>query len=170
MDNRPLIRRYARVERERRFLLQKMPPGIDPNDFQRLYDCFVRETSLRLRRVEDPIGNVLVVKLGQKLPDPNAPNDPTRRMLTTIYLTEAEGLALSLDGVQSVKRRFKLEEQGAIFVIDQWESPSVLSGLLLAEVECESDAELAAIQLPAWAVAEVTTDPAYSAFALASRR
>lgn len=167
MDDRPLQRKYARIERERRFLLTSLPREVDPQDFVRLRDCFVSGTHLRLRYVEDPDGRVLVVKLGQKTPDPDDPNDTRRRIMTTIYLPEDEAASLPLTGTRSVKRRYKLAEQGWTFCIDVWEEPSAAKGLVLSEVECPSDEELSRITLPKWAEREVTEDSNYSAFVLA---
>jgi CYTH domain-containing protein len=168
MNERPLLRDYARLELERRFVLPVLPAAIDPGAFTRLRDLFVDGAGLRVRSVESPAGDVLVVKLGQKRPDPAAPMDPRHRRLTTIYLTAAEAAPLlALPGRRSTKRRYQLTEQGRPWAIDVWEQPTSRAGLVMAEVECDSDAELAAVQMPAWARAEVTEDPAYSAFVLA---
>lgn len=169
MSDRPQTRKYARIERERRFLLEALPPALEGAEFQRLRDCFVSGTHLRLRRVESPTGEVRVVKLGQKILDPEAPQDPRRRQMTTIYLPAEEAAALPLEGPRAVKRRYHLPEQGWTFCVDLWEEPSAVAGLILAEVECPSDAELDAIQLPAWAAREVTEDPSYSSINLVRR-
>lgn len=169
MSDRPLTRKYARVERERRFLVSKLPPELEGAPFKRLRDCFVRGTHLRLRQVESPEGEVVVVKLGQKIVDPEAPLDPRRRQMTTIYLPAGEAAALPLDGLRAVKRRYHLSEQGWTFCVDVWEAPSAVAGLILAEVECPSDAELDAVALPAWAEREVTEDSSYSSIELVSR-
>ena len=96
------------------------------------------------------------------------PTDPTRREMTTIYLAPGRAAHLScLEGPGSVKRRYKIVEQGWTWMIDVWETPARAAGLILAEVECPSDAELARIATPSWAVREVTNDPSYSAFTLA---
>ncbi|MCA8951531.1 MAG: hypothetical protein KDE27_18635 [Planctomycetes bacterium] len=165
--DRPLERRYYRWELERRFVLPALPTAVDSTSFHRLRDLFVAGSGLRVRIVESPDGTPIVVKLGQKRPDPAAPDDPRRRRLTTIYLTplEAEPL-LALPGRRSVKRRFHLAEQGRTWAVDVWEAPAARRGLVLAEVECDSDAELAAIRPPAWAGEEVTARPEFSAFEL----
>lgn len=168
MDDRPLKRPYARIERERRFLLESLPPTVDPGAFERLRDCFVTGTHLRLREVSTPSGEIVVVKLGQKIVDPSAPDDPRRREMTTIYLPAEEAAALPLDGLRCAKRRYKLAEQGWTFCIDVWEEPSAAAGVMVAEVECPTDEALAAIECPSWAVREVTEDPRYGAVALAS--
>lgn len=169
MNDRPDRRDYARLELERRFVLTSLPAAVDERAFRRLRDLFVSDTGLRLRRVEDPLGNELVTKLGQKLPDPDAPDAPGRSRLTTIYLPpDAAAPLQSLPGVRSSKRRYTLEEQGRTFAIDVWEEPATCAGLVLAEVECETVEQLTAVVMPAWAEREVTDDPRYSAFVLAS--
>ncbi|MCP3984799.1 MAG: hypothetical protein GY723_10450 [bacterium] len=170
-EDRPLTRKYARIERERRFALERLPDAVDPEDFVRLIDCFIEGTWLRLRRLERPDGTEVLTKLGQKIPDPAAPSDVRHRQMTTIYLAPGEATALAaLDGPRAVKRRYKLEEQGWTWAIDVWEAPPAAAGTILAEVECPSDAELDAIKAPDWVLHEVTEDPDYGAFTLASQR
>jgi hypothetical protein len=168
-NDRPLTRKYARIERERRFALSSLPDAVDPHDYERLRDCLVQGTHLRLRQVERPDGEVLIVKLGQKIVDPVAPTDPRRRQMTTIYLDPDEAAALTLDGLRTTKRRYKLREQGWTFCIDVYEAPEGAAGQIVAEVECPSDAELDAIVRPVWAEREVTQDPDFSSFVLAQR-
>jgi CYTH domain-containing protein len=166
MDDRPTKRPYARIERERRFLLERLPPELDPDDYERLEDLFVEGTHLRLRHVRRPSGEWIVTKLGQKIVEPGAPNDPRQRSMTTIYLPESEGAVLgSIPGLRTTKRRYRTREQGWTFCIDVWESPA--RGTILAEVEAPSIEELERIAIPAWALREVTDDARYSAIALA---
>lgn len=168
MNTRPERRKYARVERERRFLLERLPPGVDAGAWVRLRDLFVRGTHLRLRRVERPDGSEVVTKLGQKVVDPAAPDDPRRRSMTTIYLEPGgAGPLADLPGLRAVKRRHTLEERGWTWAVDVWEEPAGAAGTILAEVECPTDAELEAVVPPEWALREVTDDPAYAAVALA---
>ena len=169
VDDRPLKRKYARIERERRFLLSQLPEAIDESSYERLRDCFIKGTHLRFRTVERPSGEVMVVKLGQKIVDAEAPQDPRRREMTTIYLDQVEAATLNFEGLHAVKRRYKLVEQGWTFCIDVWEEPARAAGTVIAEVECPSDAELEAIVCPSWADREVTEDPAYSAINLAQK-
>lgn len=161
MEDRPLTRKYARIERERRFLVATLPLAVDPDGFERLHDRFVAGTHLRLRRVERPDGTVLTTKLGQKVEDPAYPGSARHRQMTTIYLPEDEAKAMALEGLQACKRRYKLGEQGFTFCIDVWEAPAHAAGLMVAEVECPTDGALDAIVCPGWALCEVTEDPAY---------
>lgn len=166
--DRPTKRKYARIERERRFLLDELPSQVDPGDYKRLRDRFVEGAFLRLRRVERPDGSEVVTKLGQKIVDPDAPHDARRREMTTIYLEPGQAEALAaLEGPRSVKRRYLFFEQGWTWAIDVWEAPPSAAGLVLAEVECSTDEELDAIELPEWAREEVTSNTAYSAYQLA---
>jgi CYTH domain-containing protein len=88
--------------------------------------------------------------------------------MTTLYLDPAEEpLLQSLPGSRSVKRRYELRDQGHTFCIDLYEEPAAARGTLVAEVECDTDAELERITIPAWARREVTEDGAYSGFRLA---
>jgi len=168
MDDRPRTRPYARIERERRFALDALPANVDPHAFERLRDTYIDGTDLRLRRIESPDGAFVQLKLGQKKVDPGAPEDARRREMTTFYLREQEQQVLAkLPGARSVKRRYRLREQGRTFCIDVYEQPSSAAGTMVAEVECDTDAELDAIAVPAWATREVTTDERYSAARLA---
>ncbi len=163
MHDRPLKRKYARIERERRFLLEQFPPQLDPDDFQRLHDRYILGAPMRLRRVETPSGEPLLTKLGQKKIDPENPESTRHRLMTTIYLTPEEGeVFASLPAHSSIKRRYKLAEQDWTFVIDCYEAPDAVRGLLIAEVECDTDEALDAIQCPSWALQEITDEPEWS--------
>lgn len=171
MDDRPTKRPYARLELERRFLLAGLPAAVTSDDYEQLEDLFVDGTHLRLRVLRRPSGEWIVTKLGQKVVDPDDPDDPRRRRMTTIYLPESEGARLAaLPGLRTIKRRYKLAEQGWTFCIDVWESPVGSRGTIVAEVETSTIAELERVAVPAWAVREVTDDPRYSAIALARLR
>jgi hypothetical protein len=168
MTDRPNHRPYARIERERRFLLERLPPMLNPDEYERFDDLLLEGTHLRLREVRDPSGNWIITKLGQKIVDPAAPNDARCRQMTTIYAPENEGAVFkSMPGLRTTKRRYKLPEHGWTFCIDVWERPLAARGTILAEVEAPSIEELQRITLPNWAVREVTEDPRYSAIALA---
>lgn len=167
-DDRPRKRAYARIERERRFLLSELPSSVDLAAFERLRDLYIDGTHLRLRRIEAPAGDLILAKLGQKIADPDAPDNPRHRQMTTLYLEPAEADVVAvLPGRRSVKRRYRLFEQGRTFVVDVYEQPQGAAGIMLAEVECDSDVELDAIETPAWAIREVTDEARWSGARLA---
>jgi hypothetical protein len=157
--------KYARYERERRFLLPAPPPELDPSrGFQRFCDLYLEGTRLRLREVRAPDGAIVERKLNQKLPDPEG--HAGRRVITSLYLDAAEyALLAALPGRRLEKRRHPFASAGRVFGVDVFEGP--LAGLVLAEVELESDAELAAFPTPPFARCEVTGLPFFTGGALA---
>src|SRR2546427_3133688 len=88
--------KYARVERERRYLLQDLPQGLTRADYHlQITDNYITGTRLRIRKVRDPQTNKWTAKFTQKFaPDPQ---NLSRTIITNIYLNaqEAETLAIS---------------------------------------------------------------------------
>ncbi|HEX8700619.1 MAG TPA: hypothetical protein VF815_17345 [Myxococcaceae bacterium] len=170
-NDRPTFRKYARIEHERRFLLTTLPDGVDPQGYEVLEDLYVQGSHLRVRHVYKPEGEWVATKLGQKIPHPDAPSDPRLRQMTTIYLPHAEASALEpLVGLRTRKRRYRLLEQGWTWCIDVWEVPAAAAGIIVAEVETHTLAELEALAVPSWAIREITADESYSAIRLAMRQ
>lgn len=156
----PSMSRYARVERERRWVLRAVPDlaGVLP---QRIDDRYVDGTRLRLRTVTAPDGTV-VRKLGHKTtPDPAAPSTVHH---TSLYLSEAEHRVLSgLPARELVKDRYVVPHAGQRWAVDVF--GGLLGGLVLLEVESGTDAELT---LPPYPVLrEVTDDRTFTGGALA---
>jgi CYTH domain-containing protein len=155
--------KYAKFERERRFLVA--PTGLPPlsEAFARYEDLYLTGTRVRLRRMtEQPEGRVLH-KLTQKL----EAEDPRVRRITTFYLSEAEHRVFdALPGARLAKRRHRAASGGLDWGVDVFEG--ALAGLVLAEREFDSDADLHAAAPPAFAALEVTDDRAFSGGALAS--
>ena len=81
--------RYARSEREARFLLAAVPP--DAGAPRHIEDIYLIGTTLRVRRVTD--GETTVCKLTQKVR--TAAGEPPDVALTNVYLTEDEYRLLS---------------------------------------------------------------------------
>ncbi len=168
MTDRAQKSRYARIERERRFPLERLPPELNTEDYERLDDLYIDGTHLRLRCVRRASGEWVIGKLGQKILDPEDPNDPRLRQMTNLYLPEEEAAVVAqLPGLRTTKRRYKLHEQGWTFCVDVWEEPRAARGMILAEVEAPSNDELERVAIPSWALCEVTEDARYSAITLA---
>ena len=146
--------KYARVERERRYLLQDLPEGLSRADAHvQITDNYITGTRLRLRKVRDPRTNKWTVKFTQKFA-PNA-NDFSRTIITNTYLNavEAETLAM-FDANEIRKNRYPFTYEGRRFSIDMFLGD--LFGLVLAEVSFESDEELENFKMPPFAIADVT--------------
>ncbi|HXW38687.1 MAG TPA: hypothetical protein VEJ44_03250 [Acidimicrobiales bacterium] len=142
--------RYARPERERRFLLGRPPPGPCIRRAE-ISDLYVAGTRLRVRRAEETTttGRQVVYKLTQKIPAANGA--PGR--ITTIYLSEEEHARVrKLPGEELRKLRYSVPPFG----VDVFGGE--LAGLLLAEAEFETPEEESAFPPPDVAVAEVTGD------------
>ena len=140
---------YARIERERRFLLGGVPAG-EVVRTAHIVDRYLDGTTLRLRAMT--IGGETTYKLTQK----------THGTITTIYLRADEhALLSSLPALVLEKTRLSIPPFG----IDVFAPPR--DGLVLAEVEFETDEAMRAFVLPEWAIAEVTDDPRFTGGAIA---
>lgn len=156
----PAESKYARVERERRYLLQDLPEGLTRADpHLQITDNYISGTRLRIRKVRDPRSNKWTVKFTQKFV-PN-PADFSRTIITNIYLNalEAETLAM-FDANEIRKNRYPFEFEGRRFSVDMFLGD--LFGLVLAEVSFETDVELDSFAKPAFAMAEVTSSKLFT--------
>lgn len=156
--------KYALVERERRFLVKRLPPW-SPQAERRITDRYLHGTRLRVRTVEDlgPEPGPPVYKLTQKVPGVE-PASGNQGHLTTIYLDEAEHRLLArLPGPTLTKRRLAYPPMA----VDVFEGAG-LDGLLIAEVEFDSDAAMTWFTVPSWCGPEITGEPGWSGADLAS--
>jgi CYTH domain-containing protein len=154
--------KYALVERERRFLMAGLPPGGAGAASRRvdIIDRYLAGTRLRLRRAGSPGSAKPELKLTQKVPA--ARRGPVRGLITNFYLSPAEyDVLATLPGTELAKTRLFFPP----YAFDVFGPPR--SGLVLAEVELSSDAELAACPPPPGSVAEVTSDDRFTGGRLA---
>jgi len=152
--------KYARIERERRYVLKDLPPGltrVDPH--LQITDNYITGTRLRIRKVRDPRTNKWTVKFTQKYP--LNPGDLSRTVITNTYLNalEADTLA-AFEGNEVRKNRYQFEFDGKTFGVDMFLGD--LFGLVLAEVSFESDEEMKAFPQPPFVIAEVTNNDLFS--------
>ncbi|MFN2532067.1 MAG: hypothetical protein ABR555_12290 [Pyrinomonadaceae bacterium] len=145
--------KYSRIERERRFLLQDLPSGLTRTDpHLQITDNYITGTRLRLRKVRVPQSNKWTVKFTQKFP--LDANDLSRTMITNTYLNAQEAEVLSFFEANEIrKNRYKFDYDGS-FAIDMFLGD--LFGLVLAEINFETDEDMDAFSLPPFALAEVT--------------
>lgn len=152
--------KYARVERERRFLLAGSPPASAVTARRRITDRYLPGTRLRLRRVENLDSGACEFKLTQKIPV-GSPSY-VQGLITNIYLSAAEYDRLAtLPGQLLAKTRFSVPPLG----IDVFDPP--LHGLVMAEAEFTTDQEAQSFLPPRIAVAEVTDDIRFTGGSLA---
>jgi len=152
--------KYARVERERRYLLRDLPEGLTRADRHlQITDNYITGTRLRLRKVRDPQTNKWVVKFTQKFA-PN-PEDLSRTLITNTYLNAVEADTLAIFEANEIrKNRYPFEFEGRHFSVDMFLGE--LLGLVLAEISFDSDEELDSFPKPAFAIADVTNNPLFS--------
>lgn len=158
-SRRPGEGRYARVEREQRWLLSSVPRAAV--DERVIVDHYWSGTTLRLRMIEE--GDQAVYKLCQKIRV--SEDDPRLVKITNIYLRTSEFDQLSVTPASIVtKSRWTLNAAGVTYAIDEFKGRH--TGLVLAEVELDEHAPLVA--KPFFAVREVSDDNEYSGGWLAS--
>lgn len=122
--------KYARIERERRFLLDGFPSGENVVRVRRIVDRYIDGTALRLRQQTED-GAPPVFKLTQKIPARSS--GAQQGFITSMYLTEVEYSVLArLPAKTLTKARHSVPP----FSIDVFEG--ALKGLILAEAEFES--------------------------------
>ena len=154
--------KYARPERERRFLLAAAPPLAAPPQTAQprlIEDRYLDGTTLRLRRIT--VGGEQVHKLTQKV---RLGAGPAEVATTNTYLTPAEyDRLLVLPAAVLVKTRHLLPVGQTSFVVDEFHGR--LAGLWLAEIEVV-DLQTP-LTLPTWLGREVSHEEAFSGGSLA---
>lgn len=156
--------RYARIERERRFLVGRFPREQEIVRVRRITDRYIDGTNLRLREQTDE-SHSTVFKLTQKSPAPACAAQ--QGYITTMYLDrDSYGHLVHLPAKVLTKLRYSVPPFG----IDVFEGP--LEGLILAEAEFDSAEEAEGLRIPDFISHEVSTDARFTGGSLvqASRR
>src|SRR5260370_6279039 len=152
--------KYARLERERRYLLPDLPEGLTrASPHLQITDNYITGTRLRLRKVRDPLTNKWTVKFTQKFAI--SPRDLSRTLITNTYLNDREAETFSLFEANEIrKNRYRFEFAGRKFAVDMFLGE--LFGLVLAEVSFDTDEELKSFPKPQFALVEVTDNELFS--------
>jgi len=142
--------RYARPERERRFLLAEVPKGWVGRRTQ-IIDRYITGTQFRLRRTTETAGSRTEIyhKLTQKIASPiGGPG-----IINTLYIDRHEYAVFeALPAMTLSKVRLSIPPFG----VDTFSGE--LTGLVLAEIEFETDEAMHEFHAPFFSVAEVTKD------------
>jgi CYTH domain-containing protein len=146
--------KYARIERERRFLLAA-PPTTGIVTRRQITDRYLVGTRLRLRRSQNMDNGLCELKFTQKLPSGQPGH--VQGLITNTYLSPAEyDLLAVLPASVLSKTRLSVPPLG----IDLFDPP--LHGLVLAEAEFSTDEQACSFRPPTESVAEVTDDPRFT--------
>jgi CYTH domain-containing protein len=162
MDHAP---KYERVERERRYLLAGLPEGLKLQDeHAQITDNYITGTRLRLRKSRWVPKNEWTLKLTQK--HTPAPPDFSRTLITSLYLNEYEYEVFSVfEGNELRKNRYPFEHEGRKYSVDVF--LGALYGLILAETDFDTDAEMDDFPKPSFAAGDVTRDELFTGGRLA---
>lgn len=148
--------KYAQVERERRFLVARIPDGVSSS--KKIVDRYVVGTRLRLREVEEEDGTV-IRKLGHKV---RLTEGPAEVACTNFYLDAAEwSLLCELPATTLRKIRHVVRRDGIVVAVDEFRD-----GTLLAEID---DGDEPSGLVPDWlaVIREVTHDDRWAGAGLA---
>jgi CYTH domain-containing protein len=149
-----LEHKYAKIERERRFLLTRFPNNANVVRTRRIIDRYIDGTTLRLRKLIDDNGSA-TFKLTQKIPKRDLGGQ--QGLIVTMYLTEAElGVLEQLPAHTLTKTRHSVPPFG----IDVFDGE--LEGLVLAEAEFDSAAEAESLTIPSYIFREVSDDERFT--------
>ena len=159
IDRTPGRGRYAVTEREKRWLLRRLPDGVtDPVE---IFDKYLAASTLRLRRAQS--ASTVVYKLGQKVR--HDPTDPSVNQVTNMYLSQSEFELLGqVQGAALSKTRWHWTVGESVLSVDQYGES--LRGLVMAEIELPMDG--VGPTSPPLTVADVTQDDRFSGDRLAS--
>jgi CYTH domain-containing protein len=160
------IGKYACLEVECRFLLNKIPEALLDNPKGWLMtDRYFPNTRLRLRHMQSLSGNENIYKLTQKYPSET--QNAYETIITNVYLTEAEYNHFEVLEAKIIKKkRYPYPLQSYSLSIDVFEGRH--EGLILAEMELEKKAGVDEFVLPSFVLREVTEDPFFTGGNLAT--
>jgi CYTH domain-containing protein len=157
--------KYARFELEQRFLVARLPEQAIGVRGWRVSDRYIKDTQLRLRRMEPLHGGETIFKLGQK--DVPSPPAFSRMTITNIYLSEGEYAVLAQLAAHELRKvRHEIEHDHRMSV-DIFEAH--LAGLVLAEIGFDTAEQMdRPLDPPSWLGPEVSNDIRFTGGALAS--
>jgi CYTH domain-containing protein/CHAD domain-containing protein len=147
------------IERERKFLVEVIPPGLDLSDRVEIRQGYLATGTQSSVRVRDAgaEGCTLTFKAGS--------GAERTELEWEIARDDFEAAWPHTEGKRIAKTRHRIADAGRVIELDVFSGAH--DGLVLAEVEFESSAALDAFEAPAWFGAEVTDDGRYANAALA---
>jgi len=150
------IGKYACLEVERRYLVNKIPDDLlDSSKGWLITDRYFPHTRLRLRHMQSLSGDENIYKLTQKYR--SEAQNASESTLTNMYLNEAEyNRFKDLEAMILTKTRYAYPLQSRSLSIDVFEGRH--QGLILAEMELEEKAGVNDFTLPSFVLHDVTED------------
>jgi adenylate cyclase len=149
------------LEIERKFLLREEPEWLDEFPSGHIRQGYVAivegETEVRLREIDG--GTVLTVKRGS--------GEVRREEEVELAPDQFRSLWPLTEGLRVAKRRYTVPSEDVTIEVDVFEGP--LRGIVMAEVEFDSEEASKAFHPPDWLGDEVTGDGRYANESLAIR-
>jgi CYTH domain-containing protein len=150
----------ARDKFERRFWMEDFPATVPRNaPHVQIFDNYITNTRLRLRKVRVPETNQRSWFLSQKI-------HPTPDVLSiskdiSIPLSADEYQVLSVfEGNEVRKNRYAFEHDGRTYLFEMY--LGLLWGLLMLKVRFESEEEMRLFEAPEFASVEISNDQMFS--------
>jgi CYTH domain-containing protein len=130
----PISLKYARIERERRFLVRNQFPVSGQGRRLHIRDYYLIGTTMRLRSVAED-GKSSIFKLGQKIRIDK--DQPSTNVHTTMYISKEEFDLLAQLPANTLEKVRRIEDMGD-FNLSIDEFGAHLTGLVLAEIDLGS--------------------------------
>ena len=162
------MNKTASSEFYRLFLVERLPEPLTPaSSHLQLFDNYIENTRMRLRKIRDPYSKSWMWMLQQRVRPADAEHAVGK--LSEIHLNEAEyGIFAQFEGHEIRKNRYFHEFDHVSFTFDVYLGD--LFGLCTARVEFESLDKLEAFAPPPFAVFDVTADQFFYGEHMVNRR
>jgi CYTH domain-containing protein len=158
----------AQLELYRLFLIEKLPEPLTPaSSHLQLFDNYLENTRLRLRKTRDPYSRTWTYVLQQQIFSVDGETSGSK--LAEIHLNDPEYEVLQpFEGREIRKNRYFHEFDLAMFTFDIFLGP--LFGLNTARVDFDTRESLEEFIPPPFGIIEVTADPFFRGPSLVDKR
>ena len=152
-----IMNKTAQTELHRTFLIERLPePLIPASSHLQIFDNYIENTRLRLRKIRDPYSSAWTRMLQQRFTVDDNNFNSTR--ISELHLDENEYSVFErLEGCEIRKNRYFHEVDLVSFIFDVYLGS--LWGLTISKVYFETVEQRDAFTPPPFAVFEITNDP-----------
>jgi CYTH domain-containing protein len=154
------MNKTSEIEWCRRFLIEKLPePLTRASSHLQIFDSYVENTRLRLRRIRDPYTGAWTRSLQQMITAGDLESNV--RKIAEIHLNDPEYAVLQrFEGREIRKNRYFHEIDRIVFTFDVYLGD--LAGLTTARVCFENADEMESYEPPRFTIFEITNDPFFA--------
>ena len=154
------MNKTSEIEWCRRFLIEKLPePLTRASSHLQIFDSYVENTRLRLRRIRDPYTGAWTRSLQQMIAAGDLESNV--RKIAEIHLNDAEYAVFQrFEGREIRKNRYFHEIDRIVFTFDVYLGD--LAGLTTARACFENADEMESYEPPRFTIFETTNDPFFA--------